>query len=309
MAMKKNYFTLGVLLLWVLNIQAQSIIDNMESYTDGEPISGNHWTDWGCGGGVGCALMSSSAQVQEGLLSGLIPGDGTTNAVLDLGNKLFGDWRLNFWMYIPSDKEATMTLQDEVPINGGASIVGDILFNPNLGSPGYGVITNTALGEAAFVFPHDEWFRVIMNWEIYLGISAATWELYIDDIEILPAGTPFTNANGDTAASVGGIQFVSSSIDSEYYLDYFYFQEEGILSNTTDNPLLNIKLYPNPSNEYLSISSNEIVENVIIYNLVGVKVLETTSFNSINISALRSGMYLVVVETVTGKGVQKLIKN
>jgi hypothetical protein len=306
MAMVKNYFILGVLFLWVLNIQAQ-FTDDMESYTDGEPISGSHWTDWGCGGGGGCALMSSSAQAHNGLLSGLIPGDGTTNAVLDLGNKIFGEWGILFWMYIPSGKEAAITIQGEVPINEGESIVGDILFNPNLVSPGNGVIADSALGEVAFSFPHDEWFRVIAWWDIYSGIDLATWELYIDGFEVLPPGTPFTNENGDAATSLGGIQFASSSLDTEFYLDDIIYQTEFIVGYEDFTKEI-FTMYPNPSNDYLSIFSNEIVENVIIYNLVGVKVLETTSVNSINISALRSGMYLVVVETVTGKGVQKLIK-
>ncbi len=307
MAMRKNYFILGVLFLWVLNIQAQ-FIDDMEIYTDGEPISEAHWTDWGCGGGVGCAIMSSSDKARGGLLSGLIPGDGTTNAVLDLGNKIFGEWGFSFWMYIPSGKEAAITIQGEVPINEGESIVGDLLFNPNLGAPGSGVITDTALGEVIFNFPHDEWFRIVVWWDILLGIDLTSWQLYIAGTYVIPAGTLFANENGDTPTSLGGIQFISRTLNAEFYLDDIQFADVWYeLSNdgfTKDK----FKMYPNPSNEYLTISSNEIVKNVIIYNLIGVKVLETTSINSINISALRSGMYLVVVETVTGKGVQKLIK-
>ena len=66
--------------------------DDMESYTPGEPIFVNWWTDWGCGGGPGCAMMSSDAQAYTGNQSGFIPGDGTTDAVLDLENKIFGEW-------------------------------------------------------------------------------------------------------------------------------------------------------------------------------------------------------------------------
>jgi len=306
MAMRKNYFILGVLLLWVLNIQAQ-FTDDMESYTDGEPISGAHWTDWGCGGGIGCAIMSSSTQVHEGSLAGLIPGDGTTDAVLDLGNQIFGEWGISFWMYIPSDKEAAMTFQGEVPINGGASIAGDILFNSNLGSPGSGVITDSALGEVTFNFPHDEWFRIVCFWDINAGISLATWQFNVDGIDVLPFGTPFTNGNGDTPSSLGGIQFLSSSLDIEYYLDTFEFQIP-FFGNEDFTKNLFI-MYPNPSYEYLSISSNEIIKSVKIYNLVGSKVLETTAIYNINISALTSGMYMVIVETEAGIGVQKLIKN
>jgi len=294
-----------VLLLWVLNIQAQ-FTDDMESYTDGEPISTNHWTDWGCGGGVGCSLMSSSLQAHTGLQSGLIPGDGTTNAVLDLGSQIFGEWGISFWMYIPSGKEAAMTFQGEVPINGGASIVGDILFNPNLESPGHGKILDTSIGAVSFDFPHDEWFRIIAWWDISAGFYHINWKFYIDNTYVIPEGTPFTD--DDNPNRLGGIQFLSNSLDAEFFIDDFIFQDQYCLGYE-DFTKSNFTMYPNPSNEYLSISSNEKVKNVIIYNLVGSKVLETTSINTINISALTSGMYMVVVETEDGKGVQKLIKN
>jgi hypothetical protein len=114
MAIVKKYFFFGVLCLYALNLQAQ-FTDDMESYTDGEPINEAHWTDAGCGGSEGCGLIATSAKAHGGLLSGFVPGDGTTQAVLDLGNKIFGEWGIEFWVYIPSGKEAVMSLQGTVP--------------------------------------------------------------------------------------------------------------------------------------------------------------------------------------------------
>ncbi len=78
----------------------------MESYVDGQPINENWWTDAGCGSGVGCSIMSTSDVAHSGSLSGLIPDDGATDAVLNLGNRIFGTWGLSYQMYIPSNKEA-----------------------------------------------------------------------------------------------------------------------------------------------------------------------------------------------------------
>ena len=76
------------------------ITDNFESYTEGERIyttdEGGHWADWASGGAT--ALLSSSVYARSGTKSGYIPDDGTTDAVLDLGNKIFGEWGLEFWM-------------------------------------------------------------------------------------------------------------------------------------------------------------------------------------------------------------------
>ncbi len=131
MAMIKNYFFFGVLFLCALNLQAQ-FTDDMESYTDGEPINQGHWTDADCGGGEGCSILTTSNRSRSGDLSGLIENDETTKAVLDLGNKIFGEWGLSFWVFIPEGKEAVMSLQGTVPFEEGNSIVGDFTFNKDL---------------------------------------------------------------------------------------------------------------------------------------------------------------------------------
>lgn len=226
--MKKTTIVLAVLFFSNLHIQAQ-FTDNMESYTLGEGISQDHWTEWDCVVGIGCNIISNSDLAHTGTLSGIIPGDGTTKAVLDLGNKIYGGWGLQFWAYIPSGKEAIFSLQANVPIGDDNSIVGDILFNPGLNSPGSGKITDTFLGEISFDFPHDEWFRIIMNWDIYAGINLATWELWIDDLEVIPAGTVYANALGVPASSLGGVLFSSASLDNEIYLDDFDYESVGFI--------------------------------------------------------------------------------
>ena len=82
-----------------------------------------------------------------------IPGDGTTDAVLDLGNKIFGEWGLEFWLLIPNDKEGYMNLQGTVPIGAGEWAVGNIFFNQDLLTPGMGQIDDTALGAVDFTYP------------------------------------------------------------------------------------------------------------------------------------------------------------
>ncbi len=123
--------------------------DDMENYTDGDPINEAHWTNVGCGVGEGCSIMSSSVRAHGGDLSGYIPGDGTTDALLDLGNRIFGEWGLEFWVYIPEGKEGAMSLQGIVPFEAGNSVVGDISFNKNLDSPGVGLVSDSAVGLGA----------------------------------------------------------------------------------------------------------------------------------------------------------------
>jgi len=199
--MKKHYLFAVLISLSIANSNAQ-FIDDMESYTDGEPIFGAHWTDLGCGGGVGCALMSSSDESHSGSLSGLITNDTTTDAGLDLGGKIFGVWNLEFWMYIPSNKEAYFSIIGSLPVAEPPN-VGHFYFNLNNNNPGQGIIQDIAIGDVIFNFPHDEWFRINMRVDISTGMSNATWQLFIDDIEIVTCETPFTDEDGISPTSLG----------------------------------------------------------------------------------------------------------
>ncbi|MEN8251355.1 MAG: hypothetical protein ABFS32_20665, partial [Bacteroidota bacterium] len=62
-----------------------------------------------------------------GSWSGLIPDDGTTDALLSLGDQIFGTWGLRFYMYIPSNKEGYWNIQG-TPV-GTDWIIGNVFFN------------------------------------------------------------------------------------------------------------------------------------------------------------------------------------
>jgi len=231
--MKKKYlFTILATFLISLSTYAQ-FNDDMESYVDGQPISINHWTDWGCGGGAGCSIMSSSIQAHSGNLSGYIPDDFSTDAVLDLGNKAIGEWGLSFWMYLPSEKEAHWNLQGTVPISGGEWIVGNLYFNKDNLSPGVALIDNSFQGPINFNFPHDQWFRVVMNWDITNGIDLATWQFNVNGVDVIPPNTPFKTSDGISPTSLGGIDFFSISSNNQLWLDSFVY-ENGYISVEPD---------------------------------------------------------------------------
>lgn len=66
-----------------------------------------------------------------------------------------------------------------------------------------------------------------------------------------------------------------------------------------------IKVYPNPATNMLTIESNQNIDRYIIYNLLGEKQLEGIYNNSIDISILTQGMYLMQIES---EGVFSTIK-
>ncbi|HTO35856.1 MAG TPA: T9SS type A sorting domain-containing protein [Flavobacterium sp.] len=83
--------------------------------------------------------------------------------------------------------------------------------------------------------------------------------------------------------------------------------------NTSDFFSNNLSIYPNPANDFFSISSTtSVIENVKITDLNG-RVVKSIAANGVsdiqvNISDLTTGMYFVTVETDNGTGSTKLVK-
>ncbi len=68
--------------------------------------------------------------------------------------------------------------------------------------------------------------------------------------------------------------------------------------------------FPNPTNNFVSITSNLSIDKVEIYNLIGTMVCKSSSdTNNIDISNLSKGVYLLTVFSGTQKSVKKLIVN
>lgn len=311
--MKKNYFLAALLSFAMISMNAQ-FTDDMESYTDGQPISGAWWTDWGCGGGVGCAIISSSAQAHDGSLSGVIGGDGTTDAVLDMGNKIFGQWGLDMWVYIPAGKTGYYNYQGTVPIGAGEWIVGNLFFNDGdfNNGPGTGYIDYSCADQSAHVYydyPEDTWFRIVTNVDISLGIGAATWQLNIDGVDVAPEGTPFADCALTYPTSLGGLDLWSNSPDQEMYFDSFVYQDSFITLGNNDIEAKGFRSAM--SNGTLTLRAQENINSVAIYNMLGQQVYNSNvnSMNStIDMSNMANGTYIVKVNINGTEGSVKVIR-
>jgi thiol-disulfide isomerase/thioredoxin len=75
----------------------------------------------------------------------------------------------------------------------------------------------------------------------------------------------------------------------------------------------NMNLFPNPANDILTVSCDNITD-IIIYNQIGSKVMTLNHLKNldkkmIDISSLSSGIYVVEVNTLNGKGIDRFTKN
>ena len=303
----KNKYLIAVLLVIFFsgfNVLNAQFSDDME-YPNGIPASS---TWWDCT--LGCPIIVGPNAGHNSDYAGYIPGDGITDVILNLGNKIFGTWSLDFYMYVPSGKEAYWNLQGEVPVTTGEFAVGNIFFNRELFSPGEGYIdwgTADISDDTNFSFPHDQWFRIVMNFDINAGIPAATWTMWVNGVEVVAPGTPFADGNGNIPSSLGGVNFFSISTDNEYYLDDFNFGPPPIIG-IEENTLANFSVYPNPTQDELKILFEGEIKEIKIYDLNGRVQVEGISENIVDVSKLSTGLYFMELSSIYGKSIQKFMK-
>jgi len=307
--MKKNYFVLALFMFAAIGMSAQDIDDNMESYGVGDVLDQDWWTVWPGTSGI----TVSDAQAASGSQSGLVGADpATIDPVLDLGNKIFGVWYTNFNMYIPAGFEGYWNLQGEVPIGSGEWIIGNIFMNQDLAAPGVGLIDNCVGAPVNFDFPHDAWFPVELVVDISAGISAATWSLHVDGVEVIPAGTAFTDNGGVVPTSYGGFNFYSISTNNTYYLDDIWHADfPQDVGATNDFASKGFQAYPNPVQNVLNLQANETINQVAIYNVLGQQVYAAqvgALASTVDMSQFASGAYIVKVDVNGAEGTVKIIK-
>ena len=71
---------------------------------------------------------------------------------------------------------------------------------------------------------------------------------------------------------------------------------------------LGIVLYPNPSNDFITVKSNSQVNEIAVWSIQGQKVLEFENLDVINVSQLQAGMYIARIKTDAGLQVSNFIK-
>lgn len=132
------------------------------------------------------------------------------------------------------------------------------------------------------------------TWSVTNGTGAGT----IDNSGLLTAtnnGTVTVNATANDASGTSNTAVINIS-------------NQTTLSINNNSDDLTISVYPNPSNGELNIKTNSKVDSLVIMNLSGQKVFESSTSKN-DISELKSGLYLVKITTSkTSKVIQLIIE-
>ena len=104
----------------------------------------------------------------------------------------------------------------------------------------------------------------------------------------------------------------TGALESGFYSWTAYFVS-GVGSQSTlsveDRNVDEFSIYPNPFNNVLNISNQVNVESLKLYNITGQLVKSNANSNSINVSELSRGMYILEVITETSRTVKRVVKN
>ena len=84
----------------------------------------------------------------------------------------------------------------------------------------------------------------------------------------------------------------SGSVWEPYYKEETDNSVAGPLSSTVFDSE-NFKVYPNPVSEIINITSKTPIDKVELYSVLGLKIMESPDYKNINVSHIKSGLYLL----------------
>ena len=111
-----------------------------------------------------------------------------------------------------------------------------------------------------------------------------------------------------STADIDGDGFTDIVSASAFDNKVAWYRSSGVFS-IDDNYLFDVLIYPNPTTGILTIKSQKGISEIEIYNQLGQLVLSNSSQNTIDISSVSQGLYLMKITNQQGNfGISKIIK-
>lgn len=150
----------------------------------------------------------------------------------------------------------------------------------------------------------------------------------IPDSDFLSEGVAFWTNNGGMAfqksiinTDIKSGELFATDVDADLDWDviisdrrigFFNFKNTSdipVVLNIDDFVLDNLKIYPNPTTDFINIKTNEPITTAELYNLHGQKVNASFSNNTVDVQNIASGIYFLKLKTSKGEISKKIIKN
>ena len=201
--------------------------DDFESYNVGDFLAVENpdwWTTWTNQPGSAEDAPITDEMALSGTQSVLV--EGSTDAILKLGNKTSGQYQLNFNYYIPSGFGGYFNIQHfETP---GIEWAYEVYF----GSNGVAELSAGGTGAASFNFNHDTWMLIENN----IDLDADWAELYVDGTLIYEWQFSLLANGGQGEKQLGGMDLFAGAPTGDtpkFYMDDLVLMGSGGTGNPT----------------------------------------------------------------------------
>jgi hypothetical protein len=158
------------------------------------------------------------------------------------------------------------------------------------------------------ITPFDTFARDLSNKSQNLVLADAFGNL-IDEVEYLDSAPWPETADGDGFY----LQLIDDNSDNSLAINWIASSSEALSTNGFDNSEVNFTVYPNPAEEKLMINSEQTIQEITIFNLLGQQIKTfQVSFKSgeINISELNTGIYFLNLKFINDARIStKIFKN
>ena len=158
------------------------------------------------------------------------------------------------------------------------------------------------------IIPFDTFIRDLSNKSQNLVLSDAFGNL-IDEVEYSDKAPWPEAADGDGFY----LQLIDVNSDNSLASNWVASSNEVLSTNEFDNSEVNFIVYPNPAEEKLMINSEQTIQKIAIFNLLGQQIKTfQVNFKSgeINISELSKGIYFLNLKFKNGNSIStKIFKN
>lgn len=233
-------------------------------------------------------------------------GGNLDDILINLGNKSSGVWSVEFMMYVPSGATGFWNIQDDENFasTSEAQWNGQYFVGATASGGSVGQITWDQ-GPESVPYPENQWFAITHVFDLDNGLQT----LSIDG-NLLLDSVAYNDTDGMPVNRIGAVNYFAIDFQNEYYIDDFKLVEGDLLS-TDQFSSENFSMYPNPVQDRLNIESSQVVNEVIVYNVLGKAVLQSTPNRispSIDMSNLNSGAYLVKISIDGASKTVKVLK-
>jgi Secretion system C-terminal sorting domain len=316
--MKKRYY-LGAALCLALagNVQAQSMSENFDGWTNGSymGVNSTEWSTWSgaTGGAEDCQV--TTAQANSGANSIYFMSTVSTGGPQDVivpfgGEHNTGDFNWNSDFYVEANQGAYFNFQAN-------NTVGEVWsFNCQMHNNGTITFDDGSTIWVTDTYPSDTWFNI----EIDVDLNTNTWEVILDGVSL-----------GDYTAVVGQIASIDifpvnssngGNNNSSFYVDNFNYThtaftlpaENAAVSYIDDlGGVATADIYPTVTVRNLGTSAitsfdlecdydgNQITENITGVNIASMGEMEVTFANPL-VLASGTNDITATVSNVNGNG-------